>query len=66
MKEYQKPFIEDEVIAYTKYGDTKIPAIVQKDNVIGCQFHPEKSGDVGIRIFKAWKEMICERRKKLC
>ena len=55
---YMADFVEDEVIAYTKYGNTKIPAIVGKENVIGCQFHPEKSGNVGERILKSWKEMI--------
>ena len=55
---YMADFVEDEVIAYTKYGNMKIPAIVGKENVIGCQFHPEKSGNVGERILKSWKEMI--------
>ena len=34
------------VIAQSDYG-VKIPAIVQKDNYVGTQFHPEKSGEVG-------------------
>lgn len=34
------------------YGGHKVPAVVARDNVIGCQFHPEKSGDVGLRIMK--------------
>ena len=32
--------------------------IASKDNVIGCQFHPEKSGTVGKKILLAFKEMI--------
>lgn len=55
---YMADFNSEEVISYTIYGDTKIPAIVGKENVIGCQFHPEKSGDIGERILKAWKEFI--------
>lgn len=55
---YMADFIEDEVICYTEYGDIKIPAMVGKGNVIGCQFHPEKSGKVGENILKAWKENI--------
>lgn len=39
------------VAAYTDYG-MHIPAIVFKDTVFGCQFHPEKSGDVGLKILK--------------
>lgn len=51
-------FISEEVICYTEYGGVKIPAIVGNGNVIGCQFHPEKSGEVGIKILEAWKEII--------
>lgn len=55
---YMAEFNENEVICYTEYGETKIPAIVGVDNVIGCQFHPEKSGKVGENILKAWKELV--------
>ena len=39
------------VIARTDYG-TPVTAAVQKGNVYGCQFHPEKSGEVGLQILK--------------
>lgn len=39
-------------IADCIYGDTPIAAVVGQDNVIGCQFHPEKSGEVGLKILK--------------
>lgn len=45
------------VIATTDY-DVTIPAIVRKDNVIGMQFHPEKSGEVGLRLLKTLQELI--------
>lgn len=45
----------DSVVAYTEYG-ANLTAIVQKDNVYGCQFHPEKSGEVGLKILKAFCE----------
>ncbi len=48
----------DSVVAYTDYGDLKIPAIVRKGKVVGMQFHPEKSGDVGIQLLKNFKESI--------
>ena len=46
-----------ELIAYSEY-EKKIPGIVRKDNVYGLQFHPEKSGQVGADILKAYKELI--------
>ena len=46
---------EDSVIATAEYG-RELTAAVQKGNVMGCQFHPEKSGDVGLRILQAFCE----------
>ncbi len=47
---------EDSVIATTEYG-IPITAAVAKDNVFGCQFHPEKSGEVGLNILRAFCEL---------
>lgn len=44
------------VIADTEYG-ANLTAAVARANVCGCQFHPEKSGDVGLKILKAFCEM---------
>ena len=46
---------EDSVIATAEYG-ARLTAAVARDNVCGCQFHPEKSGDVGLGILKAFCE----------
>ena len=46
---------DESVIATTNYG-APLTAAVQYKNVYGCQFHPEKSGDVGLRILKAFIE----------
>lgn len=46
-----------ELVAYSEY-EKKVPAIVRKDNVYGIQFHPEKSGETGLNILKAYKEII--------
>ena len=43
---------ESIVAATTEYGGTLIHASVQRDNVYACQFHPEKSGSVGMQILK--------------
>ena len=44
------------VTAYAEYG-VNVAAAVGKGNVMGCQFHPEKSGGVGLRILRAFCEM---------
>ena len=47
---------EESVIAKAEYG-ALLTASVQSGNVFGCQFHPEKSGQVGLNILKAFCEL---------
>ncbi|MBR6406160.1 MAG: imidazole glycerol phosphate synthase subunit HisH [Lachnospiraceae bacterium] len=44
------------ISATVEYG-TEITASIERDNVFGCQFHPEKSGDVGLRILRAFADL---------
>ncbi len=53
---YLKAADESIVTATTEYG-TLIHASVEKDNVFACQFHPEKSSDVGLTILKNFLEI---------
>jgi len=46
---------EDSVIATAEYG-CELTAAVEKGNIMGCQFHPEKSGSVGLAILRAFCE----------
>ena len=46
-----------ELVSYTEY-EKQIPSIVRNKNVYGIQFHPEKSGETGLNILKAYKEII--------
>ena len=50
---------DDSLIATAEYG-RELTAAVEKGNVMGCQFHPEKSGDVGLDILRAF----CEEESK--
>ncbi len=54
---YRAP-VADGVIATTLYG-TRFAAAVERDNVLGVQFHPEKSGAPGIQILKNFCEAAC-------
>ena len=47
---------EDSLSALTEYG-IPITAAVEKGNVFGCQFHPEKSGNVGLSILRKFAEV---------
>ena len=47
---------EDSVVATSEYG-APLTAAVARGNVFGCQFHPEKSGNVGLSILKAFCEV---------
>ena len=47
---------DESVIATAEYGADLTAAVASK-NVFGCQFHPEKSGEVGLKILKAFCEL---------
>ena len=42
---------KEDVVAETSYG-INFPSIVNKENVYGCQFHPEKSSNQGLKIIR--------------
>ncbi len=52
---------QDSLVATAEYG-APLTAAVAKNNVFGCQFHPEKSGNVGLDILRAF----CETEVSLC
>lgn len=53
---YIDPMEEVGVTKTTYDGHTYISS-VQKDNIFACQFHPEKSGDIGLEIYNEWALM---------
>lgn len=52
-----KPIHEAHRLSDCFYGGHSIAAVVRKDNVYGCQFHPEKSGEVGLKILSKFIQL---------
>jgi imidazole glycerol-phosphate synthase subunit HisH len=51
---YAVPTAQDHVVGRTRYGGTDFPCLVREGSVVGTQFHPEKSGEVGRRLLRNW------------
>ena len=49
---------DEDLVGYSTYGDLKIPGLFRKDNIMGAQFHPEKSGEIGLEILRNFKELV--------
>ena len=47
---------QSKVLASAQYNGLAIPAVVKVNNTYGCQFHPEKSGEQGLRLFRNFLE----------
>ena len=54
---YAQPKMKENVFASSKYGVTNFCSIVKKENIFGTQFHPEKSGIIGIEFLKNIKKL---------
>ena len=50
------PAAEDDLAAVTDYG-ARVPAMVARGNLFGCQFHPEKSGEVGLKMLQNFAKL---------
>ena len=55
---FVQDYNDEDLVAYSEYGVNKIPGVVRCKNVMGAQFHPEKSGTVGLDILKNFGELI--------
>lgn len=55
---YVSNYDSKDLLAYSNYGNMKVPGLFKKDNLMGCQFHPEKSGKEGLSILRYFKEEV--------
>ncbi len=49
--------VSSHTTALSRYGQAEVTGVVQRGNVFGTQFHPEKSGETGLAILKAFTEL---------
>lgn len=54
---YLRPQRKEEVVFWTEYG-IMVPAVVRENNIMGMQFHPEKSGKAGMKLLENFGRMI--------
>ena len=55
---YVEPEDENFVLSKTTYGDKEYCSSIQFNNIFASQFHPEKSGKLGLTIYKTLKERV--------
>ena len=53
---YALPNDNKNIISYSNYDDFNFPSIITSKNLLGCQFHPEKSGLAGLNLLKKFLE----------
>jgi imidazole glycerol-phosphate synthase subunit HisH len=49
---YVTPADPEDALAYTSYGSTRYCSVIARGNIVGCQAHPEKSSNVGLKILQ--------------
>lgn len=54
---YAQPYLQENILTYTTYSGFEFCSSVKKDNIIGFQFHPEKSGKDGLLIYDNFLKM---------
>jgi imidazole glycerol-phosphate synthase subunit HisH len=52
-----EPNNKSDCLSKVNYGGYDIPAVISNRSIIGCQFHPEKSGEVGLNILRTYVEL---------
>ena len=60
---YTVPVDEQQWLAVSTYGSTQFCSALTHGNVVGLQFHPERSADRGLQIYRTLAALILERRR---
>lgn len=61
---FLKPKEQSHILAETTYGGFTFAAAIGKGNIIGCQFHPEKSGEAGLKIIEKFVALAGGKHKR--
>ena len=61
---YVKPDHDDVVLSTSAYGSESFCSSLSLGNVVACQFHPERSGPAGLRIYRNLAQLILSERKE--
>ena len=55
---YAQPDHDEHVLAYSEYQGFSFVSVIGKDNVLGMQFHPERSGSIGLQLYHCLKDLL--------
>lgn len=55
---YASGYAKEDLLADSGYGSMRVPGLFRKGNIVGAQFHPEKSGEDGLQILRWFKEEV--------
>jgi imidazole glycerol-phosphate synthase subunit HisH len=61
---YAVPADSSHVVGHCRYGGAEFPCLVREGSVVGTQFHPEKSGEIGRRLLVNW--LVSVERSRVC
>ncbi len=61
---FVRPALEEAAIAFTRYGDLNFCSALQRNNVFGCQGHPERSGPLGLAVYENLAAVLNATRRQ--
>jgi glutamine amidotransferase len=62
---YPRPSLDKVKLSFSRYGEFEFCSSLQKDNIFGCQFHPERSGSHGLSIYERLAQRVGVRKEAL-